>query len=54
MRSGLMRRFLSQGLPWLLTALLVGYIVVDVVGLFGEHTMAVDGRTDAQRAGESR
>ena len=49
-----MRRFPSEILPWLLTALLVGYITADAASLLGRHTMAVDGKSDAQRGAERR
>ena len=49
-----MRRLASEILPWFLTALLMGYIACDAAGLLGRHTMAVDGKTDAQREAERR
>lgn len=44
-----MRRFLAEAVPWLLTALLLGYISADALGLMGELTLAVDGKTETQR-----
>lgn len=49
-----MRRFFAEALPWLLTAFLLCYIAADSLGLLGELTLAVDGKTDTQRRTEGQ
>lgn len=49
-----MRRILDEALPWFLTALLLGYIAADALGLFGKLTLAVDGRTETQHRDDAR